>query len=334
MRIAILGTGFAGLSAAWHLLNLNAACEVVLFDPRGIGKGASGMAAGLMHPYVGEEGRRSFLASEGLEASIEMIDAVEAFLGESVSRRDGILRYVVSEEQNLVYLAHCNNFGDVKPQGDRSFLIESGMTIDCPRYLNGLWQMISAKGGILVQEEVSRLEDLKGFDQVIVAAGPGIAKFPELSSLKFSLLKGQVLTCRAQGDLKLPEKSSISKSYIALSSEKEVCYIGSTYERGLIDEDPNLALAKSLLFPKTASFFPEIDQMEVTDCKASLRVIRKGHYFPIVSKIKNGLFVLTAMGSRGLLYHALLGRLVASAILTDHSCPMIAFSLLCPNLKN
>src|SRR5665213_1665043 len=110
MRIAILGTGFAGLSVAWHLLNLNADCEVILFDPKGIGGGASGMAAGLMHPYVGEEGKRSFLGTEGMEASIELIDAVEAILGESVSRRDGILRYVVSEEQNQLFLSHRESF--------------------------------------------------------------------------------------------------------------------------------------------------------------------------------------------------------------------------------
>lgn len=311
MRIAIIGAGFAGLSAAWHLLSLKADCELVLFDPNGVGGGASGMAAGLMHPYVGEEGKRSFLGTEGLEASTKLIDAVEAFLGESVSRRDGILRYVVTEAQNELFLSHCESFGDVKSQGERCFLIESGMTIDCPRYLNGLWQMISAEGAILIQEEVARLQDLKGFDCVIVAAGSGVSKFPELSSLKFSLLKGQILTCRAQGDLDLPEKSSICKGYIALSVEKGVCSIGSTYERSFSNEDPDPALAKSLLFPKMASLFPEVDRLEVLGCKASLRVIRKGHYFPIATKIKDGLFALTAMGSRGLLYHALLGKLVA-----------------------
>lgn len=60
--------------------------------------------------------------------------------------------------------------------------------------------------------------------------------------------------------------------------------------------------------------------LEVIDCKAALRVVPKGHYFPIAGRVKDNLWVLTGMGSRGLLYHAYLGKFLAEAILTGDDC--------------
>lgn len=313
MRIAIIGAGFSGLSAAWHLLDIEG-CEISVFDSKGIGGGASGMAAGLMHPYIGEEGKRSLLATEGMAGSEELISLVEKRLGEKIVNREGILRYMVTDEQNQRFLDHCKQYDDVEPHGDRCFLIKSGMTINCSRYLNGLWEILCDRGVKLEKKEISCLSMLKDFDQVIVAAGAGIAKFPELSDLRFFTLKGQVLICQAPDSLKLPLKSSIYKGYIALSGEKGGCHIGSTYERSFSDDLPDLSLAQSKLFPKIVPLLAEVAQLKVICCKAALRVIRRGHYFPIITKIKNGLWVFGAMGSRGLLYHALGGKLLAEAV--------------------
>ena len=110
MRIAILGAGFAGLSAAWHLLR-RGGCEVTLFDPKGVGGGASGIAAGLLHPYVGEEGKRSYLASEGIEATLELIAAAEKSLGEKVVLQKGIVRHTFTEELREQFLSHVKSMG-------------------------------------------------------------------------------------------------------------------------------------------------------------------------------------------------------------------------------
>lgn len=315
MRVAIIGAGFSGLSVAWYLLNLSG-CELTLFDSKGIGGGASGMAAGLMHPYVGEDGRRSFLADEGMQASLELIEAAEGALGQRVARREGVLRYTVSEEQNQSFLAHCELFDDIEPYGEHCFHFKSGVTVDCPRYLEGLWQTLSARGTQLIIQEVADLQELKGFDHIIVAAGAGISGFAELEGLKYSMLKGQVLHCRAPEGLALPEKSLICKGYVALTEQKGICHIGSTYERTYSDLLPDPGLAKSLLFPNIARLVPEIDKWEVLECKPALRVIRKGHYFPISAQISDSLWVLGAMGSRGLLYHGLVGKTLAAAVIS------------------
>ena len=51
-RYAIIGGGFAGVATAWHLLaHASTPISVHLFDGAGIAGGASGAAAGLLHPY-------------------------------------------------------------------------------------------------------------------------------------------------------------------------------------------------------------------------------------------------------------------------------------------
>lgn len=317
MRIAILGAGFAGLSAAWHMLK-RGGCEVTLFDAKGVGGGASGIAAGLLHPYVGEEGKRSYLATEGVEAALELIDAAEDALGEKVVLQRGIARYTFTEEQRSQFLSHAETYGDVSDSSGGMFWIESGMTIDCPRYLQGLLQAVCALGGQLVVQEVADLSSLEGYDEVLVAAGSGIRKFPELDGLKVSILKGQVLICEAPEGVELPERSSIGKGYLARMGEERQCCVGSTYERGVTDEIPDPETAKAGLFPKIGQFFAEVERLNVKGCKAALRVIAKGHYFPLAGRIKKGLWVLTAMGSRGLLYHGLLGKALAEAVLTEN----------------
>ncbi len=62
MKIAIIGAGFAGLAGAYYL---SEHFQVTLFDLKGIGGGASGISSGLLHPYPGEKGRRSWHAARG-----------------------------------------------------------------------------------------------------------------------------------------------------------------------------------------------------------------------------------------------------------------------------
>ena len=53
-RYAIIGGGFAGVATAWHLLaaGQGSIATLDLFDASGLGGGASGAAAGLLHPYT------------------------------------------------------------------------------------------------------------------------------------------------------------------------------------------------------------------------------------------------------------------------------------------
>ena len=61
-RYAIIGGGFAGVATAWHLLAAGegSIAGIDLFDAAGLGGGASGAAAGLLHPYTPKGKVRGF----------------------------------------------------------------------------------------------------------------------------------------------------------------------------------------------------------------------------------------------------------------------------------
>lgn len=309
MRVAIVGGGFSGLALAWNLLNFQH--QVVVFDPLLLGS-ASAIAAGLLHPYIGQEGRRSLFATEALKKTENLLQIAEKSLGKAVYT-EGVIRFAQNEVQKNALKKHSEVFKDVCPLENNSFLIKSGRTVFCKNYLHGLQLAILKRGGQFVAEKITDLGHLQLFDKVIVAAGSSIRDFPELQQLKVSFVKGQVLTCRVLNHMQI-ERSLIGKGYIAVSNEPRLCYVGATYERGKVIESPNLLQSQKLLFGKVSKFYPDVEHLEAVDCSSAVRVMRRGHYLPIAEQISSRLWTLTAMGSRGLLYHAYFGEKLAQTI--------------------
>jgi len=68
MNIAVVGRGLAGLAVGWHLLRLG--CQVTFLDEKELGCSASGVAAGLMHPYAGDKARRRVLLDKAGRSSL------------------------------------------------------------------------------------------------------------------------------------------------------------------------------------------------------------------------------------------------------------------------
>lgn len=308
-RIAIVGAGFAGMSAAWHL-SASGRCAVTVFDSKGIGGGASGIAAGLLHPYPGEQGRRSFMASEAMRAAKHLLQVAQAKSALPLALENGILRFTLTE-----------HFDDVEPQADGSFLIRSGMTVFCKRYLHALWLAAQELGAQLVQRHIETVEELSSFDHVILAAGAGIFSFSEAEGLRLERLKGQILTAKVPDGIIFPPQNLVGKGYIAHTEEDRIFHLGSTYERGAFDERADMEKAKEELLPKATILHSSAPSFEIIDCKAAFRVMRIGHYYPCLARLRDTIWVCTALGSRGLLYHGLLGELLREAILNDADVP-------------
>jgi glycine/D-amino acid oxidase-like deaminating enzyme len=290
---------------------------VTLFDSKGIGKGASGIATGLLHPYPGEQGRRSWKASEGIAATLALIEEVEASIGRSIATRGGILRVVQDDEQRDAFLNHAERYGDVESVDGSTFRITSGITIHCQSYLQGLWKMVEQRGGALVCQQISSLSTLAAeFDHIVLTVGGGIAAFPESKELRFERTKGQVLTAEVPEHLQKGLQSLIGKGYLATGESPHRCYLGSTYERPFVSEDPDPFIAAEEILPKLGLAYPHVDQLRLMGCSAGLRVSRKGHYYPIIARFSPDCWSMTAMGSRGLMYHAYLSNLLSQAILS------------------
>lgn len=313
MKVAIVGAGLSGLSVAWKLLETKK-FSVTLFDAQGVGGGASGVASGLMHPYAGEQARRSHFATEGLMATRHLLAQVEHILGSSVASYDGIVRVIQNAEQERAFESHRTEYGDVALLGNGHVLIRSGVTVYCQRYLQGLWEMIRSSGGRLEQVLIQNVDGLSDFDAIVIAAGFGVSQFAECRELPLKFTKGQVLFAQAPQEAAPLKHSLIGKGYIALGENPGEYHLGSTYERGFTSASASLETAKSLILPNVLKWFPEAEHWKMTGCRAGVRVIRSGDYFPIVQRLNQKCWVVTALGSRGLLYHALLADQLVSQL--------------------
>jgi glycine/D-amino acid oxidase-like deaminating enzyme len=236
-------------------------------------------------------------------------------MDEPVEAAPGIIRHVQNEEQMEMFLSHVEKYCDVKRLQGHAFMIKSGRTLYCTRYLQGLWKAIESKGGVLVQKEVNNLN--LDVDCVVLTAGAGICSFLEANALPIKLIKGQVLTCEWPSSQLPLEHSLIGKGYMVPAEDPRYCYLGSTYEKQDLTETPDLDIAIREILPRIASFYPEADKLKVVGCKAGVRVMRAGHYLPLICKLKPNLYAVTGMGSRGLLYHAFYGKLLKELLFDE-----------------
>ncbi len=311
MKAAVVGAGFSGLALAKYFLKRGV--EVDLFDGKGIGGGASGVASGLLHPYAGEQVRRSYLADESLEEAKELIALAQAFSKEPVADFSGVIRKATPEQAKTL-LSHKKVYGDIEVLDESTFLITSGIAVYSRRYLEGLFAGLQHSGLCFVRQKISSVEELKDYDVYCLAVGAEIKAFVEPDRFSLGFIKGQSLVCKSPEGIAL-KHGIVGKGYIVPIDDQTV-HVGSTYERGLYDEKVDLEKALVDLKPKIRVLLPEWENIEVKECGAGVRVSRRGHYFPLTEKIAEKGYILTAMGSRGLLYHGYASKLLVESILT------------------
>jgi len=311
MKIAVIGAGLAGLGVSYFLLE-NKDVEVTLFDQKGIGGGASGVCSGLLHPYPGMAARRSCHADEALRVAKGLIQVAEKSTPLVVAHQNGIWRHAQSPEQRERLNDHVDEFGDIESVDGERFLIHSGITVSLDGYLDGLWKACSKRGAILKLKKIESLEELKSFDQIIVAAGWGVREFFPKEELGVKFMKGQTLLVEGAPPF---ERSFISKGYIAHLGLTNQFEVGSTYEREFVDDQPDLPLAQKLLEQNLSVHAKE---GKIIGGKAGVRVLSTTHYLPIIKKMDEKNYVFTGLGSRGLLYHGYYGRQLANTLLSNN----------------
>ncbi|QVL57274.1 MAG: FAD-binding oxidoreductase [Simkaniaceae bacterium] len=316
-KIAIVGGGFSGLGLTYHLLKRGG--NVTLFDGKGIGGGASGIASGLLHPYPGESARLSWMGDEGMEETKNLLKLV----GKEVYKESGILKIAVTPKQENAFRKLERRYEDIEwwdAEKCHAFMkgshyrpgifIKSGITVHAPLYLKGLWKVCETLGAQFENRKVS-LSDLEGFDVVVLAAGAGIRGFAAGEGLDLRFNKGQILVCQKPSYFE-NESSLIGKGYLALSEVDNRCYLGSTYERDYRTEAPCMGTATDLIFKQIGQFIPSYSSFKVEKCLSEMRVVSGLSYpRPIAKQLGDRLYIMTGMGSRGLLYHAYLGKQLA-----------------------
>lgn len=308
MKIAIVGAGYAGLSLCWHLLERKSV-QITVFDDES-GQGASIASTGLLHPYPGKFAKRAFRADEAMREANRLIEAA----GEYAASSTGILRLAVIEEQIVAFQkvsddAQVLNDEAVqrlfpKAPAKTGLMIPGGKTVFSKPYLRGLWLSCERKGAKREKQRIESIEELKSYDQIVLACGHDILRFG--FSLPLKSRHGQALVCL------LPEKipcSLIGNGHLSLTEDPTLCLLGSTYEDSF---DPDRALA---LKEQIAAFYPPARDFKVLDRRAGVRIAPQTGHLPLILQVSPSIWVFTGLGSRGLLYGGLYGMYLSQKIL-------------------
>ncbi len=333
MRFAILGAGFAGLAAAWHLLNYTQGTSTVdLFDPNPIGGGASGISSGLLHPFAGKHAKMSWEAEKSIRETHRLITVSSQAIGSPVILSKGILRPALSEQQVTDFKKCAAEQGkkvewwDSKkcestidglklPDHGGGLFISEGLTLDSQSYLRGLWQACALLGTQFHQQTMIRKSDLDPYDKILVAMGPMSKNFPHLKELPISPVKGQMLELQWPPGVKPPPFSLVSQKYLVMAPDLSSCLVGATYEHQFTSPQPDVALATAEIMPQIVAFFPALKGAPVIRTRAAFRATTPNH-LPIVGRASDSTYFFTGLGSKGLLYHAWIGKRIARAMLT------------------
>jgi len=335
MRIAILGGGFAGLAVTWYILHYTQGTYTVdLYDPAPIGGGASGLSSGLLHIYAGKQARQAWEGSNCLNEAHRLITVASQAIGQPIVLSKGILRPALSSQQ-IADFQHCAaTYPDTEwwnkktceekvqglqlPTDGGGLFIKEGLTLDVKSYLQGLWQACAFHGTQYHQQAMVSQEELADYDRILVAMGPLTKNFPPLKDLPITPIKGQILELKwPTGAMPIPFSLN-SQKYIVMRPDLKSCLVGSTFEHQFTTPQAEKEKALQEIMPNVLEFFPALQGAEVLSVRAAFRASTPNH-LPMVGKLSDKYYFFTGLGSKGLLYHAWVGKYVARALITTHS---------------
>lgn len=316
--IAVVGAGFCGLALTWELLQ-KGHC-VHLYDSAGVGGGASGISAGLLHPFFGIHAKLAESGREGLEATYELLNIASSALEKPVFERTGMLRLAATVEMVDDFQQCAKLYDDVtwmraqecqeKVPGLEplpGIWIESALTVRSLPYLQGLWKACELLGATLFQQKIASLNAIAHYDGTVIATG---AAAGELCNLSVTKVKGQVLELEWPADLPPLPVPLNSHAYILMQPGNRSCLAGATYERHFLTENPDSEVALRDILPKVTALLPGLQRSKLLSCRAGLRASTPCHK-PLMKQIDHKTWVLTGMGSKGLLYHALFAKKIS-----------------------
>jgi glycine/D-amino acid oxidase-like deaminating enzyme len=102
--------------------------------------------------------------------------------------------------------------------------------------------------------------------------------------------------------------SLVGNGYIAKVPSEGKWHVGSTYERDEKSPEPDLDKARRLIEPKLRSYIDLPGVIVPTNVASGIRVFHRQSHLPLIVHPDKRTSIITGLGSRGLLYHALLAR--------------------------
>ncbi len=291
MKTIIIGAGFAGLAAAYFAAQRGD--EVEVWDPKGPGGGASGVAAGLLHKYGGVRSR----ATQGTEEAFEAAEQLLAAVGGGVVAGRGLLRIWRGARQERAFRLLAKRYGDVELR-EGGIWIPSAYVIDCKRYCE---ELLRASGAKLRLQRAEHL-DLDA-DQIIVTAG---WETTQLVDVPIKPVKGQLVRFAWPSDRPPLPHAMGGGGYIVMAPDGKSVLAGATFEHDFVTTEPTDD-APTMILEKVGYLVPGLDQMPILEVMSGVRCITDDR-LPLAFRHSDKVSVICALGSKGLLWHALLGK--------------------------
>lgn len=327
----IAGAGLAGVCAALWLSNTR---PVAVLNPPD--SSASRAAAGLVNPRMGPRAARVWQAAAALDALAATLDAAGVA---RLFRRTGIVRPARDAHQARRFLdADAANWLEPESAAERwphvhaphgALWVPDGGSVDVPALLDALLDAARANGAeIRAAQLVGWSETASGVrvetdggaidaDRLLLAVGDGARHLPARAALPLHRIKGQTITL-ARPDALDADGPTVAGGTYAVPGPGGVV-VGATYEHTFETTAPTDEATRALA-EAAAQTMPLLAGASVLDACAGVRLTVPEHVapgrLPVWGPMPGArrVWVLTALGSRGLLTAPLLASLLPHAL--------------------
>ncbi|HYE57827.1 MAG TPA: FAD-binding oxidoreductase, partial [Rhodothermales bacterium] len=310
-----------GVSAAEALTRFGR--TVTLVEAEGVGAGATGVAAGLVNPFMGPKATPVWRHEWALDALGGLLDAADATL------RYGLVRPARDARQAEAFQARAAEHPEALTWLRAEEVTERWPALRAPLgaldvHAGAVWADPAADLARLVQRLAdegrirhvrARLtawgEDADGAwaevahaggperlsaDRVLLALGGGLAAFPVFQAMGLHAVKGEVHEAACDGDL-----PAVAAGAYAVPAAPGRVHLGGTYDHAFTHVRPTDE-ARADLLSRLVPFLPNLRPLEGAAAWAGVRV-NAPNRLPRVSPLPGHrrVWAFTALGSKGLL---------------------------------
>ncbi|GAB5409132.1 MAG: FAD-dependent oxidoreductase [Balneolaceae bacterium] len=345
----ILGAGLAGVSLAYELSKENA--SVCLIDPNGIASGASGTPLGLVNPATGRYATLSWEAENCYSATLKNLTQVQQKSRIQFFKKSGVLRPALDEKiasrmkENFSTTNWPSNWIEWLDEPDLKEFhkgincigggvwLPIGLTVNIPLFLSEFVSFLNSrkvttsfgldysmhKKDQLWEINLSNNEKLIA-KKIIFTTGSSTKKTNLWKDIPLHSVKGQLAVLEASSPLQFNHAVSALGYIASLDGRKFV--IGSTYEHSFEHEEMDKTGLEYLL-ARFGKVLPELKRNSKVISQWSGVRVSTPNRMPIMGQhpLEENIFLLSGLGSKGLLYSAFLSRIMTSYLIGNNLIP-------------